>query len=199
MRHWACATSLEDILTQSYPLTPCIPPCCLELQHQTASFPWRLLDRATSYSNVIGPSGPVLNNLLHAQQSSMPSDQLLPICWQRTPSLLQLMPCGGHDGWEILGTLHYCSEYCCSSLLWCVAVSFNKKLPAAYMVPARCSCMVLVWAASPSRLSAYSFVIGVMVAAFKRFFKPILCLGALAFISESNVFQVELLFAFQFC
>ena len=53
-------------------------------------------------------------------------------------------------------------------MLWCVAVSFNKKLPAAYMVPARCSCMVLVWAASPSRLSAYSFVIGIIVAAIKK-------------------------------
>ena len=59
--------------------------------------------------------------------------------------------------------------------------------------------MVLVWAASPSRLAAYSFVIGIMVAAFAKFFKLILCLGALAFISESNVSQVELLFAFQFC
>ena len=168
MRHWDSATSLEDILTQSYPLTPCIPPFCLELQHPIASFPWRLLDCATSYSNVIGPSGPVLNNLLHTQQSSMPSDQLLPICWQRTLTLLQLMPCGGHDGWEILGTLHYCSEYCCSSLLWCVAVSFNKKLPAAYMVPARCSCMVLVWAASPSGLRAHSFVIGLMLVLYNE-------------------------------
>ena len=143
------------------------------LIHLKTFFPWRLLDCATSYSNVIGPSGPVLNNLLHTQQSSMPSDQLLPFS--------QPMPCSCQDAWEILGTLHYCSEYCCSSLLWCVAVSFNKKLPAAYMVPARCSCMVLVWAASPSRLSAYSFVIGMIVAAMNKVFQTYSLLGCSCF------------------
>ena len=51
------------------------------------------------------------------------------------------------------------------------------------MVPARCSCMVLVWAASPSRLSAYSFVIGITVVAckknFKHFFAWVLLLSSL--------------------
>ena len=98
----------------------------------------------------------------------------LPHRLQSTRTLLQFLPCDGHYLWEIVGTLHCCSEWCCFSLLWCVAVSFNKKLPAAYMVPARCSCMVLVWAASPSRLSAYSFVIGITVVALKKFFKHVL-------------------------
>ena len=65
------------------------------------------------------------------------------------------------------------------------------------MVPVRCSCMVLVWAASPSSLPAYSFWLAVPNACTDptRDCPSSVCLGSFAFISESNVSQVEFLFA----
>ena len=110
----------------------------------------------------------------HVSGRSMPHWQVeaLSVCYFIELSF-SIYPCTPHNPPFALQKLHYekgqelvnscqhksgrhykpCTllfnEWCCWFLLWCVAVSLHKVACCLYGA-CRCSCMVLIWAASPS-------------------------------------------------
>ena len=110
-----------------------------------------------------------------------------------TQCLLVHTSCGRYDEPCIAVTSD--AALCCSGV--CCGKLAQRCLLPTWCLPARCSCKVLIWAASPSRLPAYSFWLAVPIACTDQTINcpSSVCLGSFAFISESNVSQVEFLFA----